>query len=66
MVNNKAIKVSGEMLGMNFSVYHFSPLRFTNITLLKIPSKNGNPKYIATLSATVAIEMSTIAPSNPK
>ena len=37
----------------------------TNMIRLKSPNKNGIPRYTATLSAIVATEISTIAPSNP-
>ena len=56
----------GEIAGINFLAYHSSLFIFTNISLLSIPAKNGIPKYIATLSAIVTIEISTIAPSKPK
>ena len=44
MVNNKAINVNGDMVGMNFLLYHASPFNFTKINLLKIPKTNGIPK----------------------
>ena len=41
IVNNNAIKVIGEIVGMNFLVYHSSPFAFTNINLLNKPAKKG-------------------------
>ena len=44
MVKSKAIKVSGEMVGMNLLLYQSSPFNFTKINRLKIPITNGSPK----------------------
>ena len=44
IVNNKAIKVMGEILGINTLLYHSSPLSLTKKNLLKIPIRNGMPK----------------------
>ena len=44
IVNNRAIKVIGEIVGMNFFVYHSSPFNFTKISLLNIPITNGIPR----------------------
>ena len=65
IVNNKAINVKGEIAGINVLVYQSSPFNFTKTKRDKIPNTNGIPKYMATLSAIVAIEISTIAPSKP-
>ena len=44
IVNNNAISVNGEILGINFSLYQVSPFIFTRINRVKIPIKNGIPK----------------------
>ena len=44
IVNNKAISVKGDILGMNWFEYHTSPLILTKTKRLKIPNKNGIPK----------------------
>ena len=44
IVNRSATNVSGDILGINLSLYQSSPFNLTKIYLLKIPSKNGMPK----------------------
>ena len=44
MVNNKAIKVNGEIAGINLFAYQSAPFSFTKIKRLKMPNKNGIPK----------------------
>ena len=44
MVNNKAIKVSGEINGTNLSENHSFPLTAISMYLLRIPIRNGIPR----------------------
>ena len=44
IVNNRATRVIGEIVGINISVYHFSPFILTRNNLLNKPNKNGIPK----------------------
>ena len=44
MVNKKAIKVNGEIEGINLFAYQSVPFSFTKIKRLNKPNKNGIPK----------------------
>ena len=44
IVNNNAINVNGEILGINISLYQVSPFNFIRINRVKIPIRNGIPK----------------------
>src|SRR5690606_8431138 len=65
MVNNKAYKVMGDILGTNVLLYHSMPFDFIRTYRLTKPAKKGIPKYIKTLSVTSFIETLTLKLANP-
>ena len=65
IVNSSAMRVMGLILGINFSLYHSLPFRFTRKYLVNMPAINGIPRYMKTLSAICRILMFTTLPCIP-
>jgi len=65
IVNNKAINVIGLIFGMNLFSYHSRPLAFCSAKRVSIPAMNGMPRYMKTLLAISAMEMSTSTARRP-
>ena len=65
MVNKSAYSDSGEILGMNFRLYHAKPFVFTKKYRLRKPARNGIPKYKKTLWLTSFAETLMLNFANP-
>ena len=59
IVNNKANKVNGEILGKNLFSYHSFPLTFKPMKRVNIPATKGMPRYIMTLFVISHIDITT-------